>query len=81
MPVCSDICHRGCAYTVFQTVQRYGLYSAAYAAYICFLFWSKVCDRGVAHPSSIRHATIVVSIFFISRSNRQITVIENEMCI
>ena len=25
-----DICHRGCAYTVLQTVQRYGVYSAAY---------------------------------------------------
>ena len=26
----SDICHRGCAYTVFQTVQMNGVYSAAY---------------------------------------------------
>ena len=25
-----DICHRGCAYTVLQTVQRRGVYSAAY---------------------------------------------------
>ena len=25
-----DICHRGCAYTVLQTVQRPGMYSAAY---------------------------------------------------
>ena len=25
-----DICHRGCAYTVLQTAQRPGLYSAAY---------------------------------------------------
>ena len=28
IPVGSDICHRGCAYTVLQTVQRYGVYSA-----------------------------------------------------
>ena len=27
-----DICHRGCAYTVLQTVQRLGVYSAAYGA-------------------------------------------------
>ena len=26
----ADICHRGCAYTVLQTVQRNGVYSAAY---------------------------------------------------
>ena len=26
----TDICHRGCAYTVLQTVQRYEVYSAAY---------------------------------------------------
>ena len=34
-PVGTDICHRGCAYTVLQTtvlqtVQRNGVYSAAY---------------------------------------------------
>ena len=26
----TDICHRGCAYTVLQTVQRHGVYNAAY---------------------------------------------------
>ena len=26
----TDICHRGCAYTVLQTVQRHGVYSADY---------------------------------------------------
>ena len=26
----ADICHRGCAQTVLQTVQRHGVYSAAY---------------------------------------------------
>ena len=30
IPVGPDICHRGCAYTVLQTVQRNGVYSAAY---------------------------------------------------
>ena len=30
IPVGPDICHRGCAYTVLQTVQRLGMYSAAY---------------------------------------------------
>ena len=30
IPVGTDICHRGCAYTVLQTVQRYGVYGAAY---------------------------------------------------
>ena len=30
IPVETDICHRGCAYTVLQTVQRHGVYSAAY---------------------------------------------------
>ena len=30
IPVGQDICHRGCAYTVLQTVQRPGVYSAAY---------------------------------------------------
>ena len=30
IPVGTDICHRGCAYTVLQTVQRPGVYSAAY---------------------------------------------------
>ena len=30
IPVGPDICHRGCAYTVLQTVQRHGVYSAAY---------------------------------------------------
>ena len=29
IPVGTDICHRGCAYTVLQTVQRHGVYSAA----------------------------------------------------
>ena len=26
IPVSPDICHRGCAYTVLQTVQRHGVY-------------------------------------------------------
>ena len=30
IPVGTDICHRGCAYTVLQTVRRHGVYSAAY---------------------------------------------------
>ena len=30
IPVGPDICHRGCAYTVLQTVQSHGVYSAAY---------------------------------------------------
>ena len=30
IPVRPDIYHRGCAYTVLQTVQRPGVYSAAY---------------------------------------------------
>ena len=30
IPVGTDICHRGCAYTVLQAVQRHGVYSAAY---------------------------------------------------
>ena len=30
IPVRLDICHRGCAYTVLQTVQKHGVYSAAY---------------------------------------------------
>ena len=30
IPAGSDICHRGCAYAVFQTVQRTGVYSAVY---------------------------------------------------
>ena len=27
IPVGTDICHHGCAYTVLQTVQRHGVYS------------------------------------------------------
>ena len=30
MPVGTDNCLCGCAYTVLQTVQRYGVYSAVY---------------------------------------------------
>ena len=30
IPGSPDICHRGCAYTVLQTVQRHSVYSAAY---------------------------------------------------
>ena len=30
IPVGTDICHRGCAYTALQTVQRDGVYGAAY---------------------------------------------------
>ena len=30
IPVRPDICHRGCAYSVLQTVQRSGVYGAAY---------------------------------------------------
>ena len=32
IPVGPDICHCGCAYTVLQTVQRPGVYSAAYGS-------------------------------------------------
>ena len=31
IPVGMDICHRGCAYTVLQTVQRNGVYIVAYS--------------------------------------------------
>ena len=30
IPIGTDICHRGCAYIVLQTVQMHGVYSAAY---------------------------------------------------
>ena len=30
IPVRTDICQRGCTYRVLQTVQRHGVYSAAY---------------------------------------------------
>ena len=30
IPVRMDICHRGCAYTLLQTVQRHGVYSTVY---------------------------------------------------
>ena len=30
IPVGPHICHRGCTYTVLQTVQRNGVYGAAY---------------------------------------------------
>ena len=30
IPVGTDICHRGCAYTALQIVQRHGVYSSAY---------------------------------------------------
>ena len=30
IPAGSDVCHWGCAYTVLQTVQMPGVYSAAY---------------------------------------------------
>ena len=30
IPLGPDICHRGCAYTVLQTVHRHGVHSAAY---------------------------------------------------
>ena len=30
IPVGTDICHRGSAYTVLRTVQRHGVYSASY---------------------------------------------------
>ena len=30
IPVGPDICHRGCEYTVSQTVQMYGVYYAVY---------------------------------------------------
>ena len=30
IPVGADICHRGFAYTVIQTVQMHGVYSTAY---------------------------------------------------
>ena len=32
VPVGPDICHRGCAYTVLQTIQKPGGYSAAYGS-------------------------------------------------
>ena len=35
IPVEPDICHRGCAYTVLQTVQIHGVYSAAYGT-VCY---------------------------------------------
>ena len=30
IPVGPDICHRGCAYAVLRTAQRYGVYSVVY---------------------------------------------------
>ena len=36
-PVVANICDRGCAYTVLQTVKRYEVYSAAYDTLYCAL--------------------------------------------
>ena len=35
IPVGPDICHRGCANTVLQTVQRHGVYGVAYGTVHC----------------------------------------------
>ena len=33
-----DICHRGCAYTILQTVQRPGMCSVVYGTVQCALY-------------------------------------------
>ena len=64
IPAGSDICHRGCAYIVLQTVQRFGVYSAVYSVYQtikrrnnvvcpvctgCIPAGSDICHRGCAY--------------------------------
>ena len=51
--VLTDICHRGCAYTVPQTVQRHGVYSAAYGT-VHYKEPLKSFEIRVGHESRLR---------------------------
>ena len=59
-PVGTDICHRGCAYTELQTVQRHGVYSAAYGT-VHYKEPLKSFEIRVGHiPGFCRDAAMIV---------------------
>ena len=47
----SDVCHRGCAYTVLQTVQRHAVYSDVYGRLQCTIKNSSSHSIRVGHIS------------------------------
>ena len=52
IPVGPDICHRGCAYTVLQTVQMPRMYSAAYDT-VHYKEILKSCEIRVGHSPGV----------------------------
>ena len=62
IPIEPDICHRGCAYTVLQTVQRHGVYSAAYST-VHYKEPLKSFEITVGHsPGFFTHSALLVSV-------------------
>ena len=59
IPVGPDICHRGCAYTVLQTVQRHGVYSAAYGT-VHYIELLKSFEIREGHRSGFRLPSVAI---------------------
>ena len=61
IPVVADICHRGCAYTVLQTLQRRGVYNAAYGT-VQYKEPLKSCEIRVGHRTGfgLPEATVAI---------------------
>ena len=59
MPVGTYICHRGCAYTVLQTVQRHGGYSAAHGT-VHYKEPLKSIEIRVGHSPEFRLSSVAI---------------------
>ena len=59
IPVGTDICHRGCAYTVYQTVQRHGVYCATYGT-VHYKEPLKSFEIRVGHSTGFRLPSVAI---------------------
>ena len=71
IPVGTDICHRGCAYTVLQTVQRNGVYSAAYGT-VHYKEPLKSCEIRVGHSPSFGLLSVAILPWLCSKRSKAI---------
>ena len=59
IPVRPDICHRGCVYTVLQTVQRHGVCSADYGT-VHYKKPLKLFEIRVGHSSGFGFPSVAI---------------------
>ena len=79
IPGGTDICHRGCAYTVLQTVQRYGVYNDAYGT-VHFKELLRSFEVRVGHSPGFGPLSVAILPWLCRRRRKAILIYYSVIC-